>query len=132
MRARGFGMAVTAAAVLVVGGAAAAHADERVSIRVPFDFIVGDTSMPAGTYRVGEVQNNAGLVAIESADGKHFATTMTIPAQARGQFAPELKFAKYDNQYFLSRVVTGDEESRQVVLTPAKMQHEIDAVAAAR
>jgi hypothetical protein len=50
-----------------------------------------------------------------------------VSASKADEAQPELVFHKFENQYFLSRLVPGDGNEREIVLTPAKMKEEIVA-----
>src|SRR5690349_11548367 len=92
---------IVGAAVMVIGSASAAQADETVVAKVPFTFIVGDTRLPAGDYVVTELADGSGVLQIRSADARQFAVTVTIPAGADNTPSqPELVFEKFNHQYF--------------------------------
>jgi hypothetical protein len=52
-------------------------------VAVPFDFIVGNRTLPAGSYRFQFVlgsptaNDTVGVVAVRSADGRYYASTIT-------------------------------------------------------
>src|SRR5262245_56574555 len=114
---------VIAASAIAIGSTSVARAQERMIVNVPFDFIVGDGQLPAGDYVVTEASVGSGVLAIESADGREFAETLTIPAREDASAAePELKFEKFSNHYFLAAVVSQEGPERDIVLTPALME----------
>jgi len=121
-----------ATALVMVGGASVARADdERIVARVPFAFMVGDSRMPAGDYVVREMSGDPSVVSIASADGRQFAYTLTIPSSAHAletPTQPELVFEKFDNQYFLARVVPGGGMEREIVLMHERTDREHAAV----
>jgi hypothetical protein len=114
-----------AAAVMAIGSASAARADELLVANVPFSFIVGNMQLPAGKYVVKEMEEGTNALAIASPDGRQFACTLSIHAVADNASRPELVFEKFDQHYFLARIVAGDGDARDVVLTPATMEREI-------
>ena len=71
-----------ATGLAAVATASVARADERIVARVPFDFVVGDSRLPAGPYVVTNVSNDPGVMSIASADGRHFVYTLTIPSSS--------------------------------------------------
>jgi len=94
---------------------ASAHAQAAGVIRVniPFDFIVKDTTLPAGEYTVEstsiEPHDKLGpLLVIRSADGRGHATMVFAnPVEAStGQAEAKLVFNRYGNRYFLSQIWT--------------------------
>jgi hypothetical protein len=67
---------------------------------------------------------------IESADGKRRVTTQTIAYSPRETSeTAQLVFEKFDDQYFLSRIAPDGGEAREIILTPARMEREIQAIA---
>ena len=124
---------VLAAALVVFATAATARADERIVANVPFSFVVGDVRLPAGKYVVKTISDeDPGVWAIASADGRQSVLITTIRASSPTTTAtPELVFDKFDNQYFLARLVNADED-REIPLTPARMEHEILKLSAER
>jgi hypothetical protein len=122
---------IVAAALMTAAASTMARAgDTKLVARVPFDFIVGDKLLPAGSYTISTVGEDNDVLWIESADGKQQATTQTIayapndtPQQA------QLEFEKFDDQYFLKRITPDGSEAREIVLTPSRMEKEIQAVA---
>jgi hypothetical protein len=113
------------AALITAGSVGAARADEQlVTAKVPFAFVAGETHLPAGDYIVKSISDDPAVLSIESKDGRLGVLTLTIPAwsdETTGK--SELVFEKMDNQYFLSRIVRGDGDAREIVLTPAKKEH---------
>lgn len=117
---------VPAAALLVVGSPAAARAEESVVATVPFAFIVGGARMPAGDYVIRESTDDPDLLSIESKDGLHTAFILSIPSASNRQSeTSELVFKKFAGEHFLSRVEPSDGDWREIVLTPAIMEHEL-------
>jgi hypothetical protein len=120
---------IAAAVLMTAAGVSYASADEtRVVAKVPFDFIVGDTKLPAGTYRVSTVTDVPDVVKIESADGKRTIVTLTQAASSNEDIdQPMLVFDKFDGQYFLKRIAADGRDQQEIELTPAKMEQEIAA-----
>lgn len=113
-------------AVIGLGAASAARADEVVVTKVPFDFIVNGVRMPAGNYTVTQLNDRA-LVSIASADRRHFAFALTIPlAPDQAGPVPKLVFEQFDGNHFLERIVADENIGREIVLTPAEMKRESD------
>jgi hypothetical protein len=116
------------AAAMVIGGASTARADQKILATVPFDFIVGDSRFPAGNYVVTEASQPE-VVSIESADGRQFAFLLTIPDAADRDAAPELVFERFGSEHFLARISDGDGEAREIPLTPASVERDLERVA---
>jgi len=117
---------VLGAAVMVLGAASSARADQEVVARVPFDFIVGGLRLPAGKYLV--TQNQA-LVSIASTDRRHFAFVLMNPMSSdEAGTAPRLVFERIGEDHFLAQVVAGPNEGSEILLTPAQMERQIQRV----
>ena len=82
---------------------------QTLAAQIPFDFQLGKTSMPAGKYFVSK----SGLVTtVRSETGKVAAMTMTTPASRYSESTePSLEFQRYGNEYFLTKIWTGDSQN---------------------
>jgi len=115
-----------ATALLVIVGPTAARAEEKVVAAVPFTFIVGNMRLPAGEYVVTESSDAPDLLTIATRDGRQTAFILAIPSwhdELGGK--PQLVFEQFAGQHFLSRVEPGDGDGREILLTPAIMEHEL-------
>jgi hypothetical protein len=76
-----------------------------VKARVPFNFIVNKTQLPAGEYRIQPLGMSASAMAIQSPDGnivKAFLPNACESSQA--QKTTKLVFHRYGAQYFLAQI----------------------------
>ena len=83
-----------------------AQSRNRITAHVPFDFQVGEKTLPAGDYSVKRLSQNTLLV--ESADGEQSAIAQA-PRNVEGNVnakpsREKLVFRKYGDQYFLAQV----------------------------
>ncbi|MGH9972187.1 MAG: hypothetical protein ACREBG_30955 [Pyrinomonadaceae bacterium] len=98
--------------LLTVGGGVAANAQigSVVTIRgnVPFAFMVGNTTLPAGKYEIrGLNDNNPNVLEVRSVNGRTtvFADTENVEAKGdRIANKSELIFDKVGDKYFLSQI----------------------------
>ncbi|HEX8847137.1 MAG TPA: hypothetical protein VF791_21010 [Pyrinomonadaceae bacterium] len=78
----------------------------KLTVNIPFDFQIGDKTLPAGTYSVRQLAQN--VVLIESADGKTRALAQTMGTVQAGEdekaVQERLVFHQYGNQRFLAQV----------------------------
>ena len=115
-----------AAALVMMAGVAPARADTRIVVTVPFDFIVGDSRLPSGDYTVTEHSSAPGLVSITSANGERMAQVLTLlSASSNEAVAPGLVFQRFEGKYFLSKVVSHDDNGREIPLTPAMIERSV-------
>lgn len=113
---------IGAAALMTIGAAPFAHANDSMVANVPFAFVVGRSQLPAGDYVVSAAPEDSGVVLIESKDGKHATFSLTIPSSSReapGQ--PGLTFEKIGGQYFLAGVALAD-NPRDLIVTPSQIE----------
>src|SRR5258706_3087026 len=73
---------------------------------VPFQFHVGNTTLPAGKYVIHQLEgSDLTMMEISTADGKHSALFSVESAEAKTTpEKTELIFNKYRDQYFLSEL----------------------------
>jgi hypothetical protein len=98
---------------------------QQLRAHIPFDFVVGDKTLPAGEYVVGTITSNSDdAIVVRSRDGKRSAMRLTSSVQAtmrneRGK----LTFYRgdVDKIYYLKDIwKSGAAEGRQ--LLPSKAQ----------
>lgn len=90
---------------------------------VPFDFIVGDKTLAAGQYSVGQITTNSdGGILVKSRTGKHGALRLTNAVLIKApRQKTSLTFLRYGNTYFLSQVwISGSAEGREVIKSKAE------------
>jgi hypothetical protein len=98
------------AAMLVVTSVASTQGQSlayRIKAEIPFDFIVGDKKLPAGTYSVSRVSQNSGdtVLAITGDDGRSKAIRLSSSAQRlHPTDQATLVFHHSGDQYFLFQV----------------------------
>jgi len=119
-------LAVTALAA-GFGHPSAASAEGPVTARIPFDFIVGDTRLPAGDYTIREASDGSTVLLVESSTGASASLVSTIAAISTEGNAtqPDVQFAMFGKEHFLSRIDMHDGTAREIVLTPSIMESEL-------
>ena len=96
---------LTLACMLGVGISARAQETEGVRVNVPFEFVAGRTTLPAGTYRVGRLSVDAHSgIAISGYNNSAFVLPMVVAATNTEQ--PKLSFEHVGGKYFLSEIDT--------------------------
>jgi hypothetical protein len=124
-------LALLFATALLLGITAAANAQEQVQVNIPFDFIVGGKTLPAGTYTVSRLADEKPeLRVIRGSEGQ--GALAFVVGSASPAAGSSLLFHRYGTRYFLSDLVTASGEYH-LPRTPTertaaqKTQHE-DAV----
>ena len=104
------------AMIVLVGSlavAAQAQTNSRIALisNIPFQFNIGNKSLPAGEYSVRSDSDGTSsvLLRIQSRDGKTNAMLLTLQVEGKAQKRARLVFHRYGNQYFFAQAwVDGD------------------------
>lgn len=92
------------ALTLVMAASTFAQTGRRLTVHVPFDFVVAGKQMPAGDYSVRRVSKDSeNALLIQSADGRRVATVFTNSSRHEAERA-ELSFRQHGESYFLAEV----------------------------
>jgi hypothetical protein len=100
-------------AVSLVSLTAQAQAANQMKANIPFSFIIGNQTLPAGEYTVRYVNENSGKSALlfKSVDGRTSRIVNMNTAQtSRSEMKASLVFSQYGDSYFLSEVWTGSDQ----------------------
>jgi hypothetical protein len=97
-----------------------AQAEERMLVNIPFEFIAGNVTLPAGEYRVQSLDRTSAVLLINCSDPHASVVLATNAAQAKEiQSTASLVFNKYGHRYFLSQVWTeGSIRGKQFLKSP--------------
>lgn len=77
-----------------------------IKVNVPFDFVVGDTHLQAGSYTLERTDQDLPITLIRSEDGHQAVFALTSPLRiAFGE--PKVVFNRYGDRYFLSEIRAG-------------------------
>jgi hypothetical protein len=103
-----FGGLLAAALVLALTPALSAQS-VRLTADIPFEFSVGNATLPAGSYRVTPTGTPEILtIRNESSGARALALASSIgDGEQRRTGQAEFVFNRYGGQYFLSRIVDG-------------------------
>jgi hypothetical protein len=102
--------------MFTLGGAVAsanAQLSNPVRARIPFDFNVGDRSLPAGEYVFGRLSGvpDSSIISVSSADASNHLFQLTIETRVlTPKDESTLVFHKYGEQYFLEQIWSGGEQ----------------------
>jgi len=118
------------------------QAEETMLVSVPFAFVAGNVTLPAGDYCIRKWNRNSDVLLITDSDQRAIATAATHSAQAKElQTESKLVFNRYGERYFLSQVWTaGTIRGRQLykssrekeILQTAKIEGKGEFTLAAR
>lgn len=114
-------LAIASLSIAMLAPSAGAFA-QQLKANIPFDFTVGNTTMPAGEYTISSPLRN--FVALRSADRTLMATVGGNQSydEAKSNSGGELIFARYGNQYFLDRVLCHNVGALNLDITKGKAE----------
>jgi hypothetical protein len=118
-------VAVGAVILMMAAGAAFAMEGDQLTAKIPFQFMVNNQTLPAGTYEIAYAQpDDETSMAIRSMDGKAEDTFFVEDAAAaEGAKKTELVFDEIGNQHFLTQIwVAGQDQGHQVALTKSEKE----------
>jgi|HubBroStandDraft_3_1064219.scaffolds.fasta_scaffold17769_3 hypothetical protein len=100
-----FAAVLTLTCLLGVGVSSNAQDTEGVSVKVPFEFVAGGTTLPAGTYKVGRLSLEPfSGIAISSYGHGALVLPISVDGSRAGQ--PKLNFERVGDKYFLTEADT--------------------------
>jgi hypothetical protein len=94
--------------VLGLGLRARAQEEDTVVTKVPFDFVVGDKVLPAGTYRASRVNPGSGSRVLKISSYETHASVFLRPTVFDDHQSghAQLNFEHLGDEYFLSAIET--------------------------
>jgi len=105
MKASYFTAVLSLTCLLGLGISARAQDTEGVRVNVPFEFVAGGTTLPAGAYTVGRVSlDEHSVIAISSY--RHGAFVLPIAVDGTPAEQPKLSFEYVGDKHFLREVDT--------------------------
>jgi hypothetical protein len=118
MKRQAFSM-VSLLSLLLVAGSAIAQT-VHVCANIPFNFAVGNKTLPAGTYDVGTIGNSDGKTLLLKGRGSNASTLVgsNVAQNLRPANQTKLVFNRYGSRYFLSQIwVAGETRGHQLAKT---------------
>jgi hypothetical protein len=115
---KGMTMLVLILAVAFVTAVATANGQSRHEVaKIPFEFVVGDTNLPAGQYDVTAMTSNDAVLRITNSEQQKTAIRLTQTiTHGKPANQGKLVFRRYADRYFLAEVWSaGDNSGRQLM-----------------
>jgi hypothetical protein len=98
--------------------------------RIPFEFVVGDKTLPAGSYSVSSINMYGDVLKIAGRNTQASALRLSMAASGTAKRA-QLVFHRYGQRYFLAEVWSGSDRGR--ILTASReelgIQKELSRIA---
>lgn len=109
----------TLATALLLSGLAASisYAEPPVLVtNVPFEFQVGNQTLPPGDYRVEtELTGSARMQLLRQVDTNRVVILSTLPVESKAENPdPMLIFHRYGQTYFLAQILSGGQFGREL------------------
>ena len=116
MKKRILGM-VSLMVLAVLASTRVAQAQQSLLVNIPFDFVAGNQTLPAGQYAVSVASVGHSLLLVDRKDGIASAFLITNAVAANEiQTESKLIFNRYGDRYFLSKVWTeGNSRGRELL-----------------
>jgi hypothetical protein len=100
-------IALTLTVLFGAGMNAIAQDSDRVVVKVPFEFVAGTKTLPAGTYTISRVSPGVtSSLIVKSYDNGAFV--LPVEADSVNDGSPKLTFEQVGGKHFLSKVETQD------------------------
>jgi hypothetical protein len=126
---------VVAVAFATAVVSANAQSSNTMRSQVPFEFIVGNKTLPAGEYKVSSPLSNNAAVMIRSTDGENGVVRLTNSIGSNADTSQaKLVFHRYGDKYFLAEIWSGADSTGRVLLKSKQekaLRREYSAVAQA-
>ncbi|MGB6901086.1 MAG: hypothetical protein WBE12_20995, partial [Candidatus Acidiferrum sp.] len=115
-------------ALAIMSSTRVAQAQENMKVTIPFDFVAGNRSLPAGEYSVNVSGQTHMLILVDRKDGAPTILGAHDVVAREPQSQSKLIFNRYGDRYFLSQVwMQGNSRGRQ--LSKSAREKEIVQVA---
>ena len=105
---------LAAVVLLAVGSVYAQMGNSYVKAKIPFDFTVGNTTLPAGEYRISAMNSLGTLSVVGQGSAMSLIGSHAVLANDPSA-TTKLVFHQYGDRYFLYRIwVEGEERGREL------------------
>jgi hypothetical protein len=106
--------------LMLTAVAVRAQSGRSAALNIPFNFIVGGKTLPAGEYTVKPNKRDSHNVwLVQSREGNASALFATMPVRSdQNQEETKLVFRKYGDQYFFSQIWTAGGNSGRELFMP--------------
>lgn len=102
-----------------LGAGKAVAQDHEVRANIPFDFVVGNSMLPAGSYEITSIFSD--VIAIRNSEVGHTVQSLASPDSTQSASRAVLVFQQHDNHYFLCKILGGS-SGLNVALPESKLE----------
>lgn len=103
------------ACALFMGAFVQAHSQTQIRVNVPFDFTVGNHTLPAGQYEVNTVPNNESAWRINNHQGNSAVMLTNAVSAPKVDHTCSLLFRKFGGEYSLVEFWLDGNQGRDVI-----------------
>ena len=97
----------TAAFLFGIGLATRAHGQDNIIVTLPFGFVAGERTLPAGTYKVSRFSNDPnGPLLFTNYDKDISVFVLPIASDGTSADKPQLTFEQVRGEHFLNTIQT--------------------------
>lgn len=111
-------VSIVALALVTAVASSAQSGGRKLKADIPFDFVVGDRTLAAGEYIVGQISTSSpdAIMVRNSAGGHNTMRITNAVVSSAPKRKTQLTFQRYGNTYYLSQVwIAGSAEGRQML-----------------
>lgn len=108
-------MLIVALALATAVASANAQSPNRTMANIPFEFVVGDKTLPAGEYTVKAATTAGDALVIQGVDNGESAVRLSDSTEQLKNRPARLVFHRYGHNYFLAEVWNGESTGRAIV-----------------
>ncbi|HEX8687567.1 MAG TPA: hypothetical protein VF736_22125 [Pyrinomonadaceae bacterium] len=121
------------ALLLTLAATSYAQSARRTVVLIPFDFVAGEKTLPAGAYRVEPVRRDSYTAwEIQSTAGRAGSVVMTSSLQGgAGGDGARLVFRKYGETYVLAQLWAGSDGAGREVAQSRRTRSTVESLAGA-
>ncbi|MCU1265508.1 MAG: hypothetical protein JWM21_1826 [Acidobacteria bacterium] len=131
---KGLTMLMALMALAMVSAVASANGQSlKTKASIPFEFVVGDQTLPAGAYVVSAITSSGDASRISDGASENSAVRLTMPANGTTNHA-KLVFHRYGERYFLAEVWSTRDDGRQLNTSSEEraIQKELSRIASSK
>ena len=111
--------------LLVMLAAGAIYAQDSLTaihVKIPFNFIVGDKTLPEGSYQFNEVLAQPDMPRIKNTKSLDVVVLRTVSVMRGKEVKPMFVFRRYGEQYYLAQVWNGSNVGKEVPRSNKELQ----------
>ena len=130
---KGFTMLLGIMTLAMVSAVASQGQSQTSKANIPFEFVVGDQSLAAGSYTVRAITDSGDTLRIRGVEAKASAVRLTTPAKGKANSA-KLVFHRYGQRYFLAEVWATANDGRELMASRQEraIQKEMSRIASSK